>query len=119
MNLINFLAAGVSCGDVEIGGSIVGIIRFIFNGIKIGVPVILIIVGMFDMGKAITQQKEDEIKKAQNLLVRKAVAAALVFLIVSMVGLLFSVVSEEGTDGDVWTCVDKLLSGETTGCTSP
>ena len=55
----------------------------VYNAIRIAVPIILILVGMFDMGRAITLQKEDEIKKAQQLLVRKAVAAAIVFIIVS------------------------------------
>ena len=91
---------------------IVNIIHLIYNAIRIAVPLILILVGMFDMGKAITQQKEDEIKKAQNLLVRKAVAAALVFLIVSLVGLVFSVASEEDVNSETWKCVDALLSGK-------
>ena len=51
---------------------ILDITNLIYKAIQIGVPIILIIVGMFDMGKAITQQKEDEIKKAQSLLVKKS-----------------------------------------------
>lgn len=102
------IAFGISGGMPQ---QIVKIIHLIYNAIRIAVPIILIIVGMFDMGKAITQQKEDEIKKAQQLLVRKAVAAGLVFLIVSLVGLVFSVASGEKTSGETWKCVDALLSG--------
>ena len=96
MNLINFLATGV------------GIIRFIFNGIKIGVPVILIIVGMFEMGKAITKQNEDEIKKAQSQLVKKAIAALVVFLMFQMVQLLMSVMNMKDTSN--WACVKVILN---------
>ena len=102
-------AFGITSGGIPL--QIVNIIHLIYNGIRIGVPLILIIVGMFDMGKAITQQKEDEIKKAQNLLVKKAIAAALVFLMLSLVSLLFSVVSGEGADSNTWTCVNALLNG--------
>ena len=96
---------------------IVNIVNLIYNAIRIGVPLILIIVGMFDMGKAITQQKEDEIKKAQTLLVRKAVAAALVFLMLSMVNLIFNIASSGDNDSEtIWSCVNSLLTGEDKQC---
>ena len=38
-------------------------------------------------------KKEDEIKKAQGLLVKKAIAAALVFLMLSIVSLVFGIVA--------------------------
>ena len=90
---------------------ILDITNLIYKAIQIGVPIILIIVGMFDMGKAITQQKEDEIKKAQSLLVKKAVAAALVFLMFSIVQLVVSVVSPDTTapGSESWACVKKIL----------
>ena len=102
-------AFGISGGIPE---QIVKIVHLIYNAIRIAVPIILIIVGMFDMGRAITLQKEDEIKKAQQLLARKAVAAALVFLITSAVGLIFSIASGEKVTDNTWTCIDSLLSGE-------
>ena len=88
---------------------LLNITHLIYKAIQIGVPIILIIVGMFDMGKAITQQKEDEIKKAQNLLVKKAIAAALVFLMFSLVSLVVSIVN---IDSDSWNCVEYLLTGK-------
>ena len=90
---------------------ILDITHLIYTAIQIGVPIILIIVGMFDMGKAITQQKEDEIKKAQSLLVKKAIAAALVFLMFSLVQLVVSVVSPDTTaaNSESWTCVKEIL----------
>ena len=90
---------------------ILNITHLIYKAIQIGVPIILIIVGMFDMGKAITQQKEDEIKKAQSLLVKKAIAAALVFLMFSLVQLVVSVVSPDTTaaGSESWACVKEIL----------
>ena len=118
MNLINLLEVGVKCGSTIIPEQLVDIIHLIYNGIRIGVPIILIIVGMFDMGKAITQQKEDEIKKAQQLLVKKAIAAALVFLMFSIVSLVIGVVAPKNdtTEGqnntNNWTCIKNLIDGE-------
>ncbi len=116
---INFLALAKVCNECNAafgidGGipqQIVKLIHLIYNAIRIAVPLILIIVGMVEMGRAITLQKEDEIKKAQNLLVRKAVTAGLVFLIVSLVGLIFSIASGESLDDNTWTCIDSLLNG--------
>lgn len=98
------------CFGKGIPEQIVKIIRLVYNGIRIGVPIILILVGMFDMGKAITMQKEDDIKKAQQLLARKAVAAALVFLIISVVGLIITAVDKTATDE--MGCVNCILFGD-------
>ena len=76
-------------------------------------PLILVIVGMLDMAKAVTSKDEAEIKKAQTGLVKKAVTAVLVFLMFSLVALLFSVVSNGDSDkGDIWSCVSSLLNGK-------
>ena len=90
---------------------LLNITHLIYKAIQIGVPIILIIVGMFDMRKAITQQKEDEIKKAQSLLVKKAIAAGLVFLMFSLVQLVVSVVSPDTTasGSESWACVKEIL----------
>ena len=110
MNLINFL--DLDCAELA-ASDIGGVIRTVYNGIRIGIPIILIIVGMVGMGKAIAQQKEDEIKKAQSLLVKQAVAALIVFLLLSGVKLLVGVIG--GTESEK-NCIDLILnnSGATT-----
>ena len=110
MSIIDLLMADpVKCGDVEIGGEIVNIIRVIYNGIKIGVPIILIVVGMIGMGKAIASQKEDDIKKAQNTLIKQAIAAVLVFLMFQIVQIVMSVIGVK--DDSNWKCVQDILNG--------
>ena len=109
--MFNFL---YSCAEfVKDNDKIVGIIRFVYNAIKIGVPIILVVVGMFDMGKAITQQKEDEIKKAQTLLVKKAVAALIVFLMFAFVQLIVNIAGgDEATS--TTGCINSILNGKVT-----
>ena len=99
-------AFGITSG---IPKTLVSLVGLIYKAIQIGIPIILIIVGMFDMGKAITQQKEDEIKKAQSLLVKKAVTAAIVFLMFSLVNLLFNIV--DNGDTNTWNCISGLING--------
>ena len=74
-----FLAADVQCGSFTVPGQIAGLISTIVTLIKIAVPIILIILGMLDMGKAVASQKEDEIKKGQKTLISRCIAAAIVF----------------------------------------
>ena len=109
--MFNFL---YDCNEfVTNNDKIVNIIRFVYNAIKIGVPIILVVVGMFDMGKAITQQKEDEIKKAQTLLVKKAVAALIVFLMFAFVQLIVNIAG--GDEATTTTgCINSILNGKVT-----
>ena len=80
--------------------------------IQIGIPIILIILGMIDLGKAVIASKEDEIKSAQKLLIKRIIYAVAIFLVVSIVTLVFSVVANNtDTDGEAaedwrncWAC---------------
>ena len=78
------------------------IIKLIKNGIipliQIGIPIILIILGMLDLGKAVVASKEDEIKAAQKLLVKRAIYAVAIFFIVFAVNAIFSLLA--GTTGE-------------------
>lgn len=76
--------------------------------IQIGIPIILIILGMLDLGKAVMASKEDEIKSAQKLLVKRIIYAVAIFFVVFIVTLIFDLISSD-TDGattwkDCWKC---------------
>lgn len=68
--------------------------------IKIAIPIILIILGMLDMGKAVTSGKDDEIKKQLVAFLKRAIAAILVFFIPSIVGLIMQIINENLQDAD-------------------
>ena len=93
------------------------IIKLIKNGIipliQIGIPIILIILGMLDLGKAVVASKEDEIKAAQKLLVKRAIYALAIFFVVLIVQVVFGLLSSTGdsqieNEGTSWsTCWNK------------
>ena len=101
---------------ITIPDALVNIIGAVVNIIKIGVPIILIILGMIDMGKAVASQKEDEIKKGQKTLISRVIAAAIVFFVVAIVQLMLSIVSSATSDTDVWSCVCQLLGNSADNC---
>lgn len=78
------------------------IIRLVRDGliplIQIGVPIILIILGTIDLGKAVIASKEDEIKNAQKMLVKRAIFAVAIFFVVTIVSLVFSLFASTGDD---------------------
>ena len=80
------------CGELSPALRIVGIV---YKGIQIVVPIILIIVGMIDFAKEVTEKSEDKIKEAQKKLIAKAIAAVLVFLVTVIVGVLMSIVGNK------------------------
>lgn len=84
--------------------------------IQIGVPVLLIIWGMMDLGKAVMAQKEDEIKKGQQTFIKRLVAAAIVFFVVVIVKLLVGLVADSGNS--ISDCIDSILSCNNPNCGS-
>lgn len=119
------LNAYVSCGGMipRMATIIPKLTSTIVDLLKIGVPVLLIIFGMLDLGKAVIAQKEDEIKKSQNLFVKRLISAALVFLVFIIVELVFNLIAGN-TEGDesknIWDCVSCFINGpeEGKGCTN-
>ena len=96
MDLLNLLweSALEFCNDkdVRIIFRVVGIVVTI---IKIATPIILIVVGMLDLAKSVAAKDEGAIKEAQKGLVKKAIAALLVFLVITLVGLIMNFVDAE------------------------
>lgn len=108
MNLLAY--SQVTCGGMTFSSQIPIIIGTIVNVIKIVTPIILVIYGMLDLMKAVMAQKEDEIKKGQQTLIKRVVAAILVFFVVAIVQLVFNVISN-GEDQSVWSCFDCFVNG--------
>ena len=85
---------------------LVGLIKTLTDLLKILIPIGLIFFGMLDLGKAVIAGKEDEMKKAQGTLIKRVVYAVIVFLIITIVQLVFNVLKvdseKEVTWGDYW-----------------
>lgn len=108
-----------ACGDnVCIPASLATYTRLIYNAIRIVTPLVLIIIGMFDMAKAVTSKSAEDVKKAQNLLVKKAIAAAIVFFLFTFVSWMLRILSDTGSASDVTTnaniatCLEQLFIRE-------
>lgn len=103
----------VSCGDAfDIPHQVPSLISFFVNLLKIATPIILIIVAVISLLKAVAASKEDEIKKAQNSLIKKMIAAVMVFFIISIVQFVISKVADSSETGDIESCLSCFLNND-------
>lgn len=75
---------------------IVKVIKGVFTLIQIGVPILLIIMGSIDLGKAVMASDDKEIKGATGKLIKRAIAAVAVFFIVPIVNIVIGLVADSG-----------------------
>ena len=88
-----------ACGGL---GPVVAVIKGAFNIIRIAVPIILIIMGSIDLGKAVLASDDKEIKAATSKLVKRAIAAAAVFFVVTIVDVVMGLVAKGVEDTQDW-----------------
>ena len=101
-------------GDNGVPDTIANMLHYVYLAIQVVIPILLIIFGMIELGKAITAQKEDEIKKAQGSFLKKLILAVIVFLVFSAVQFVFNfAASDTGEDeeGSIWKCICELTKG--------
>lgn len=73
---------------------VIRLVKSVVKLIQFGVPIILILFGMIDLGKAVMSSKEDEMKKAQGTLLKRFIYAVAVFLVVTLVVFVMNLVSD-------------------------
>ncbi len=121
MDLFYVLDAADStlCEGILVPNVLFNVVSTIITGIKIVVPILLIIWGMLDFAKSVVAKKEEDIKKYQKAFVSRLISALVVFLIIFIVQLAVNLISgvEDSTnpDGttvsDIWSCSKKFING--------
>ena len=104
----------LSCGNgmmSDIPSLIPKVINIAYTIIQIAVPVVLVIMGSLDLFKGISAQKEDEIKKGQQMFVKRLIAAALVFFAFVITKILISAVAD-GTGTDILECTECFIEND-------
>lgn len=80
---------------------LIPIFKFLRNGIypiiQIGIPIILIVMGSIDLGKAVMSSDDKEIKGATSKLIKRAIAAVAVFFVTTIVSLLMGLFDSADT----------------------
>src|SRR5574344_1741872 len=116
LDLVNVLG-DISCklganNTITIDSKIPNIVATVISVIQFAVPILLIIWGMLDLGKAVMAQKEDEIKKGQQTFIKRLIAAAIVFFVVVIVKLVVGMVGGTDVDTGSGSCFDYFVNGK-------
>ncbi len=90
---MEFLQMLATCSDQELI-TILSVVRFVINLITWAIPIILIVLGVVDLSKAVLASKEDEIKKAQKMFVTRLIYAVVIFLVPTIVTLIFNMLPQ-------------------------
>jgi len=112
LEIISVLAT-VDAGEVcdAIPDQLISLLQLIVLFVQIGVPIILIVLGAVDLGKAVMGQEEDSIKEAQQMFVKRLIAALFVFFIIVIITFfldLVEVVLGDASAG-VLDCVQEIF----------
>lgn len=106
------------CGSGE--GMVTGIPKkipqltsFAVNLIQIAIPIILIILGSIDLFKGITAGKEDEMKKGQQLFIKRLIVGAIIFLVPIIIRFFISIVADTNED-NIFDCMECFISNDCT-----
>ena len=112
--LSNDYCVGILGREQGIPGAIGDLIHYIYIGIKIVVPILLVIFAMLDLGKAITAKKEEDIKKYQSSCIKRVVTGVLVFLVVIIVEFILGFVEPKDSDSgkSPVSCATEIIRGK-------
>lgn len=112
----------IKCGDAkDIPHQVPQIVSFAVNFLKILTPIILIFISIISLLKAVSASNEDEIKKAQKGLIRKIIAAVMVFFVITIVQFVImkvadseieSKVNKKTEDTNLSICLNCFLNNE-------
>lgn len=117
-DLFNVLTSSISTTCSSIPSGVKNLTSLIVLGIQVVVPILLIIWGMLDFTKAVIGQNEDKIKDAQKVFIKRLIAAAVVFLTVTIVRMLLNFVGTLSADNtqdtqSLWSCINEFIGGTT------
>lgn len=104
---MNLLAAVNMCAKTKPFWVMIGKILSVF---KIVIPLLIIIFGMIDLGKAVVASKDDEIKKAAKQLGFRILAGILIFFIPVIVSFAFTLADGFDAEGDYSTCEQCIIN---------
>ena len=86
------------------------VVGYIFLIVKIVLPLILVILGMIDLGKAVLSSDDKSIKDAAMLLAKRVVAGIIIYFIPTIIQVAFNYISgfNEDMQNDAKNCIDCL-----------
>ena len=105
----------VTCSGITepIDAIVPNTVHMIVTLIQIAIPIILILFGMLDLGKAVMANEEKEMKESQKRLIKRILYAVLVFFVIAIVKWIFAAIDTNNGD-DIKNCINCFIGGQCT-----
>ena len=110
----NYDKAVLSCGSGlvdNIPALVPKVVSIAYTIIQVLVPVVLVIMGSLDLFKGLSAQKDDEIKKGQQMFIKRLISAVLVFFVFVIVKVVISVAAD-GTSSRILECTECFIEND-------
>ena len=99
MELLSLGAVDITQFCSKMGG-LLQLVGYIITIFKVAIPLVIVGLGMFDFGKAVVAEKEDEIKKQTKRLLYRVVAGIVIFFVPTIVLFIFEQVGDYSEEKD-------------------
>lgn len=102
----------------EFCGKSAGLLQFVGYALlifKIAIPLVIIILGALDFGKAVVASKDEEIKSSAKRLLWRAIAGVVIFFIPNVVTWIFGTVSDYKNEADSFKVCEECIIHPTGG----
>lgn len=101
-----------SCGSTsDIPLALPIFIHNIISIIKILIPVLLIILGMLDFGKAVASNDEKTMNESKNKFVKRIIGAVAIFLVVAVTQFIFKAINIKNSN-DIISCINCFVNND-------
>ena len=101
---IKVSAANVTCTGVFSDEFINALRDYVYTPIKWATPILLLVLTSFDFAKVVFAGKKEDMDKAKNNFMKRAVAALVIFFAPDIIKLIIDLVQKQS----IKSCLDKL-----------
>lgn len=104
----------VSCGEgyvTNIPTMLTDTVKTAYTIIQVAVPVVLVVMGSLDLFKGISAQKEDDIKKGQQIFIKRLISAAIVFFVFAITKVIVSFAADNSSN-KILQCAECFLEAK-------
>lgn len=102
MEIINLVQLLDFCGDTKEIWQLIGKVVMI---LQIAIPVIIILLGTIDLGKAVMAGEDKQIKEAQKMFIKRLIYGVAIFFVVMIVKAVFGLISNADIGNACFECV--------------
>lgn len=95
MEILNVIQVLDFCTDSQAIWQFLG---HIVNILQIAIPIIIVLLGTLDLGKAVMAGEDKKIKEAQKMLIMRLIYGVAVFFVITIVKIVFGLVGSVGEE---------------------